>query len=315
MQRTTFRSGDPAADRRAMYAETMFLAADTDAAIEVLRGALDLVPDWAAGWFRLGEYHEAAGNTDAALAAWDRALAADPSDPFGASLKRDLARPEPLMESLPPAFVESLFDQYAPRFDRALRDGLDYRGPEILVAALRAAGFQRASRAIDLGCGTGLVGGVLRPHCDWLAGVDLSAGMLAEARAKAIYDWTDKADLNAMPLPDTRYDLIAAADVFNYLGALESVIAWCAASLSPGGLLAFTVERGDTVALQDSRRFTHSHAYLADLLTRAGFHDLRLEPCTCRLDRGQPVASLCVTARSPGSVVSREGEGDLGVPA
>ena len=31
------------------------------AAAELMLGALELAPGWAMGWFRLGEFHEAAG--------------------------------------------------------------------------------------------------------------------------------------------------------------------------------------------------------------------------------------------------------------
>ena len=38
---------------------------------------------------------------------------------------------------------------------------------------------------LDLGCGTGLAGAAFRPLVDWLVGVDLSAGMIAQARGKS----------------------------------------------------------------------------------------------------------------------------------
>jgi len=160
MAATRFTSSDPVADRRAGYAEQLAERGDVEAATEVLAGALELAPLWAAGWFRLGEFNELAGQGEAAVIAWERALALEPSDPFGASLKRDLARAVPLAESMPPAFVELLFDQYAPGFDAALVDRLGYKGPEIIMQRLLAGGFTRAARVLDLGCGTGLAGEV-----------------------------------------------------------------------------------------------------------------------------------------------------------
>jgi predicted TPR repeat methyltransferase len=41
----------------------------------------------------------------------------------------------------------------------------------------------RIGSMLDLGCGTGLAGAAFRPQVDWLVGVDLSPGMIAEARA------------------------------------------------------------------------------------------------------------------------------------
>ena len=46
----------------------------------------------------------------------------------------------------------------------------------------------RFGTMLDLGCGTGLAGEAFRPHVDWLEGVDLSPGMIAQARKKTIYD-------------------------------------------------------------------------------------------------------------------------------
>lgn len=317
MSGALFSSGDPAVDRRADFAETLASAGDWPGAIEVLSGALDLAPRWAAGWYRLGELHEMAGQIEGAVRAFDVALALNPADPFGAGLKRALILGAPVTESMPPAFIELLFDQYAPRFDRALVQGLGYRGPGLLLEALKADGFAYAACALDLGCGTGLMGEVLRPFCARLEGMDLSAGMLAKARAKGVYDQLDKADIAALTLDGPRYDLIVAADVFIYLGALERVISWCAGSLRPGGRLAFTVELCDAgdIELRDSRRFAHSRAYVAGLLDRAGFTGVTQRDCVLRADRGADIASLIVTAAAPGGALerTRDGEGEATV--
>ncbi|QDL91693.1 methyltransferase domain-containing protein [Paroceanicella profunda] len=310
MAGTAFPSGDPHADRRASYAEGLADAGDIPAAIEVLCGALELAPGWAAGWFRLGELHETAGDTDAAARAWDRAVAADPADVLGAGLKRDLARKVPVAEAMPPAFVELLFDQYAAGFERALVGKLGYRGPQILTADLDRAGLHRAARALDLGCGTGLMGQALRPRCDWLGGYDISDRMLAEARRKGVYDLLEKRDISGLALSPARYDLIVAADVFIYLGALERIIAWCAGSLEPSGALAFTLELGSQpVELRESRRFAHSRDYVSGLLADAGFTALSLTECVLRADRGAEVAGLSVVAGAPGTRRDRQGDG------
>ncbi|WP_172332315.1 methyltransferase [Mangrovicoccus sp. HB161399] len=306
-------SGRLDVDRRLEFAEGLALSDDLAAAIEVLGDAMALVPGWAAGWYRLGEWHAAAGGHDAAIRAWDRAVAADPADRLGAGMKRDLLRAVPVTEEVPPAFVEALFDQYAPRFETSLVDQLGYRAPQLLAAALPSRPF---GRAIDLGCGTGLAGEVLRDRCGWLGGWDISAGMLREAGAKGIYDSLDKRDLSRLEIGTDRYDLIVAADVFIYLGALERIIAWCAGSLAPGGMLAFTVETGDApLTLRESRRFAHSAGYVRTLLAEAGLDGIRLDGAVLRQDRGEDVAGLVATARAP--ALQREGQsgGEDAVPA
>lgn len=310
MPGTAFPCGDPIAERRAGFAETLAHLGDYAGAIEALNGAMALVPGWAAGWFRLGEYLEAVGERGAAAEAWEKAVLADPRDPLGAGLRRDLLRGVPVAESMPPAFVELLFDQYAPRFERALVGRLNYRGPELLLAALQAQGFTRARHALDLGCGTGLMGEVVRPFCSLLDGYDISAGMLAEAAGKGVYDTLEKRDIAELAAILPRHDLIVAADVFIYLGALEQVIGWCAGALAPGGHLAFTVELGEApVQLRESRRFAHSRGYVTGLLAEAGFTGVGLSDCVLRQDRGQDVAALLVTAQARARVLDREDGG------
>ncbi len=312
-----FASGDLHADRRAEFAETLAHLEDLDAAVDVLRGALEIVPKWGAGWFRLGEYLERAGDLPGAEQAWGRAVEVQPDDPFGAGLRRDLLRDQPLSDTMPPAFVERLFDQYAPRFEASLLEGLDYQGPQIIAEALERTTGLPVAHALDLGCGTGLIGPVLRPHCGHLTGIDLSQAMLAEAQAKGLYDRLDKGDIQELPIGNAQYGLIVASDVFNYLGALERIIGWCAASLSPGGTLIFTVEQaeGRDVTLRETRRFAHGRAYVSDLLKVAGFGPVTIVDVVLRQDRGADVTGFCVIAEAAKAARRHQDDGEAQLPA
>lgn len=290
-----FSSGDLIADRRADCAEGLLTHGDPVAAADLYQQALDLVPGWAAGWYRLGEIRADHGLPDA-IAAFDQALRFDPADRLGAALRRDLLRARPTSEAVPVAFVEALFDQYAPGFDHALVETLGYRGPQLLRAGLTG----RFGRALDLGCGTGLMGAELRGICDWLEGWDISAEMLREAAAKALYDRLEKHDLGGLAPPVAVWDLLTAADVFIYLGALDRIVAWAALALVPGGVFAFTAEAHDGPApmqLRDSRRYAHSEAYLRDLLAQAGFGAVQISRAVLRRDRGADVMGFVVMSR------------------
>ena len=296
-------SGDPIADRRMLWAEALFDEGDAAAAAELLADTLKAVPHWAAGWYRLGEFFEAAADPEAAAAAWGKAIEADPRDRLGAALRRELLRRDTPLAQMPSAFVETLFDSYAQDFDQSLAR-LGYRGPQLILREL--AGLGRFGRALDLGCGTGLLGIELRGHCDWLGGCDISAEMLARAKARGVYDRLDKYDLTRMPPPVPEYDLIAAADVVMYIGALESVAEWAAKSLRPGGRFVFTAEAmvGSGYALGETRRYRHSARYLTDVLTDAGFAAPRLSPGVVRHDRGQPVEAFVISAERPTAALS-----------
>lgn len=300
-------SGDLIVDRRFDFAEGLAESGDLDGAVALLAEALERTPGWAAGWYRLGEWHEALGALEAACDAWEKAMAADPSDMLGAGLKRDLARKVPMVEAMPAAFVEALFDQYAEKFDTALVDKLGYRAPWLLRDAL---GGRRFARAMDLGCGTGLAGEAFRGAVDWLEGCDLSAAMLGQAQAKGLYDRLEKADLAALEV-GPRYDLILAADVFVYLGALERIVAWCAGSLEPGGVLAFTVEAGEApLTLRESRRFAHSAGYVDGVLQAAGFTTVTREEAVLRQDRGADIRGFVVVASGLARQADRQGDGE-----
>ncbi|CAI2936226.1 methyltransferase domain-containing protein [Aminobacter niigataensis] len=290
-------SNDLLADRRADYAEMLFASGDHAAAAELMLGALELAPNWAMGWFRAGEMHEAAGQAEAAAAAWRMSLKLEPADRPGATLKLQLIGAAPAADSPPSAFVETLFDQYADKFDHALVDTLHYRVPELLNAAVAATGRARFAHAVDLGCGTGLMGVKLRPVASRLVGYDISAEMLRKARDKGVYDSLVKADLQELRPEGEQADLVTAADVFMYVGALDRIFATVTEMLAPAGIFAFSVERyaGEgAFELQPSRRYAHSEAYVHGLIAAAGLTLVSLERAVIRQDRREPVEGLIV---------------------
>jgi predicted TPR repeat methyltransferase len=296
-------SGDLLADRRADYAEMLFGSGEHAQAAELMLGALELAPGWAIGWFRLGEFQEAAGAFDRAAEVWRMALKLDPADRSGAALKLALTGAAPAADAPPSAFVEALFDQYAKKFDDALVRGLEYRVPDLLAEAIRAVGRERFSLALDLGCGTGLMGERLRPVAEVLEGYDISAEMLRKARGKGVYDRLVKSDLQTIQLAPASADLVTAADVFIYLGVLDGIVAKVASAVRSGALFAFSVERHagpDDFVLRPSRRYAHSDTYLRDVLARNGFSVLSLEMHIIRQDRREPVEGLIVVAERVG---------------
>lgn len=210
----------------------------------------------------------------------------------------------------PAAYIEKLFDQYAEHFDEHLVKVLDYKVPENLVQLLRSCHEAASSEVdvLDLGCGTGLFAVAMGQLAEQmpirqLVGVDLSAQMLEKARARKLYSRLEQGDLLAMMReePAESYDLVAATDVFVYIGELDGLFAETKRLLRPGGWFAFSVESlealtapADGPAAQDYRlnptgRFAHSARYLEHL---AATHDMRVLACreaTSRQDNGRPI--------------------------
>jgi predicted TPR repeat methyltransferase len=74
-----------------------------------------------------------------AVHAFRAARRLDAEDVLGSGLRLALLGAEASGRAMSLAYVRSLFDEYAIRFDRHLRQGLAYRGPELLHGAVRRA--------------------------------------------------------------------------------------------------------------------------------------------------------------------------------
>jgi predicted TPR repeat methyltransferase len=300
-------SGDMIADRRYGLARDYAADGDLAAAADLYAQAVELAPGFASAWFALGETREALGDRVGARAAFEQAQAADPQDRHGAALHlARLGAADPATAALH-GYVRTLFDQYAPRFDRALAD-LSYAAPALLRDAVEAvcradARTMRFGTMLDLGCGTGLAGAAFRPHVDWLVGIDLSSGMIAEARRKGLYDRLATADI-AQHLAEecaagAAFHLVIAADVFAYVADVADVCAAAARVLAPGGLLGFTVEThdGEGAIVGAKMRYAHGEGFVREALAQAGLTLVQLSRASSRTENRVPVPGLVVVAR------------------
>jgi predicted TPR repeat methyltransferase len=157
-------------------------------------------------------------------------------------------------------------------------------------------GPERFESALDLGCGTGLCGPLVKSAVRRLDGVDLSPRMLEKARALGLYDQLVHGDL-VEHLRSTRreYDLVLSADVFIYVGDLEPVFAEVSRVMKDGGVFCFSVEQaGDeqTVLLNTHQRYAHSERYVRELAARHGFDVLRMLRHAIREDQREAIPGL-----------------------
>lgn len=192
----------------------------------------------------------------------------------------------------PEAYVKALFDQYAGHFDQHLTGVLGYRTPALIDAAIRRHIDRSDLAVVDLGCGTGLCAPFLRQLSRSLAGVDLSANMLAQARATGLYDELACADIGAWLAPRTAaFDLAVAADVLVYFGDLDDLFAAVRHALRPGGWFCFSTEAGAEpgYTLLPSNRYAHTLPYLERLAGRHGFTVLEAERAVVRSENGADV--------------------------
>ncbi|HEY2227292.1 MAG TPA: methyltransferase [Xanthobacteraceae bacterium] len=303
MQPVFISSGDLIADRRHQWALDYLARGDLAGAAEILEQVLETAPTFAGAWFALGTIRETQGQRERAIAAFRAARAADPQDYHGAGLRLARLGVGEATPAMMQRHVRRLFDQHAPRFEQSLLQHLAYRGPQLLfdavTAVTRAAGRpMRFAAMLDLGCGTGLAGAAFRAVGDHLAGIDLSAAMIEEARRRSLYDRLGAGELAeflaAEANAETRYDLVLAADVLVYIEDLAAVAAAVRHVLARCGLFAFTVEThaGDGVLLRESLRYAHGAACIRAAMAGAGLDLLRLAEVSTRTEKGEPVPGL-----------------------
>ncbi|HEX4148277.1 MAG TPA: methyltransferase [Pirellulales bacterium] len=256
--------------------------------------ATELAPDDPDRWYRLGELAHIVGRRVDARTAYERYQESFPDD---AEVEHLLIA---LRDETPPGrasdrCIEQLYAHFASFYDQNMCGDLDYRAPQLLFDSLAAAwGRRRELVALDVGCGTGLFGKQLAPVARRLVGIDLSAEMIDLARERGIYDQLEKAELTqwlGRPAVEL-YDVIAICDTLIYFGDLNQVLPSAARHLAPGGVLGFTVEKGEQspFRLTESGRFTHHQDHLLAVADSAGYQLVSQREEILRYEYGQPVA-------------------------
>src|SRR5216683_4522822 len=297
-------SGDLLADRRFEFARDLQSNGDLVAAADLLSQATELAPDFASAWFTLGEIRLELGQHEAAVAAFRNARDSDPDDRHGAAVRLMRLGAEEL-SPMPRGYVRALFDQYAPRFEAALLGELNYRAPQLLlkaVLAVRSAAKKPAffKRAIDLGCGTGLAAAAFAKEVDEIIGIDLSPGMIEQARATGLYAALEAADMveGLRERPAASADLVLAADAMVYVPDLAPVLCEVTRVLAPGGLVAFTVETHGAhgVIIGAGLRYAHGANHVRETIDAAGLTLVHLEEASPRTEDNAPVRGLVVVA-------------------
>lgn len=303
------------------------------------RRAVEIDPEFAQAWYNLsltlleqGKVDEGLTANSRAIVLWPKHLQARNAVPRAlvhlgrldeaAQLYRDWLATDPgnpvilhhlaacsggtVPERASDDYVERTFDAFAATFDANL-SALGYRAPH-LVADLLTRLLPPPARqfdVLDLGCGTGLCGPLVREWSRTLSGCDLSSGMLEKADRRRVYDDLQHAELVAYLLahPGSQ-DALVCADTLCYFGELGPAMAAAHGALRPGGLFVFTVEalgdRGEApYHLQPHGRYAHRRAHVAASLAAASLNTEALEPVELRMEAGKPVAGWLVAARRP----------------
>jgi predicted TPR repeat methyltransferase len=272
----------------------------------------------------LGAAYSMMGMHGQATELYRRWVEAEPDNPTARHhLAACLGTDVPLRAS--DAYVSEVFDGFATSFDAKLA-ALGYRAPALVQGWVEAqvqnlanlAGGQRDGdgasggappwRVLDAGCGTGLVGPLVRPHASRLVGVDLSAGMLRKAEQRQVYDDLFRGELVAfLDAWSERIDLLMCADTLCYFGPLDAFARGARRVLVPGGRLVATVEahpapddaHEPAFKLHPHGRYSHGRRHVEAALSAAGFTRIELAGVHLRNEGGQPVAGWLIGAHVP----------------
>ena len=214
-------------------------------------------------------------------------------------------------------FVVGMYASRARHWDEGATGPTGYQGARLVATAVESLTAQVSGLdVIDAGCGTGLVGELLRGKARTLIGVDMSLPMLEQARQKKLYNELHKGDLveflNSRP---GNCDVIASAATLIHFGELDAVFGAAARCLRAQGLMIFTVfpneERSDEVAAEkldgygQSGCFRHGQLYLARTAAQFGFHVEIMELAAHEYVRQQPKMGLVVALRLVGQQQTR----------
>ena len=207
-----------------------------------------------------------------------------------------------------PEYAQNLFDHYALYYDNHMRGQLKYSLPEHIAKLIHRLLSTSLSikNALDLGCGTGLCGNVLREISTHVVGVDISSKMIEQARAKNLYDELVESDIiSFLNNESTPYELIIAADVLPYFSDLAVFFSLIRQQLSPQGIVILSIEESKHQAfqLEDTARFSHHPDYIKDLARKNHLDIIFSEPVIGRMQalEGVPVILYGLTLKQDNS--------------
>lgn len=196
---------------------------------------------------------------------------------------------------IPSDHIKNLFDHYAGHYDQHMQKDLQYTVPQQLYQLFTAqiTPEPKSLCAIDLGCGTGLMGEYFHPFCHTLVGIDLSPKMLTQAASKYFYTTVTQQDnIKYLKKLNQDVDLILAADVLGYYGDVEPLFAACEQALRTQGYFLFSIETHghfDDYLLAPHARFLHNLHYIHNLATDHHFTIIAEQKTILRHEQHEPV--------------------------
>jgi predicted TPR repeat methyltransferase len=267
----------------------------------LIADALDLPPRPALR-YALGVALARCGLRESAITRLRQCVEGDPHDRYGARLALAALNQGPVPGRASDAFIDRFYAIWADRWDSA-GGPFPYRGAQLVADKVSGGGLD----VLDAGCGTGLVGALVRDRSRRLVGVDLSDTMLGLAKSKKVYDELHKGDLIAFMRARTQTcDVVTCAATLIHFGDLGPAFMAAGSVLRAGGAFVFTVFPNEqdadfSVAALDGLGqggcFVHGRRYIAETAIANGFSVETIESAIHEYKNGLPITSLVVVLR------------------
>lgn len=239
------------------------------------------------------------GDKTKAQSLLEKALASNPGDKSSQHMLNALKKTGSACPTSP-EYATNLFNNYALYYDKHMQEQLHYRLPQEIQHLLSELPQHQFTKVLDLGCGTGLMGEMIKPYCKELTGVDIAEKMIQRASEKQVYDQLVTADLQTfLQNNNESFDLVIAADVLPYLGALDKVFSAITDHLTQSGYFIFTTEISEDGEwqLQENARFSHKLSYLQDLAEKSGLKWFLHKEIVARHQEDKPVSVYLVVCQ------------------
>ncbi|MEM9942131.1 MAG: tetratricopeptide repeat protein [Planctomycetota bacterium] len=304
--RDVIHSNPENADACFNLANALLANSEFEESTQWYRAAIDLDCGHSAARENLARAYTERSMTQDAVGVLQSWLEFDPDNEFAKYMQAAITG-EDLPDRASDECVKNTFDRFfATSFEEQLAK-LDYRMPALIQEYIDSIDKSDHSIVLDAGCGTGLIGPILKPISSRLVGVDLSEDMLAEAKSKRVYDELVEAELSAFfKQRMAEFDLIVCSDTLCYFGELSEVVAASAGSLTDQGNFLFTVEAfsdpeppesessNGKFQLQANGRYRHWPEYVKSVVSKSGLKILDCRLVVIRKELGVDVSGLLV---------------------
>ena len=230
-------------------------------------------------------------------------LEGDPADAQGARLMLARFGLGPIPDRAADAHIQRIYADRAPWWSEGAQA---YNAAAVVADALSALSDRNDLAILDAGCGTGLVGKLVKAQATRLDGVDISPAMLERARQLGVYDDLQMGDLiRFMSKRPGHYDAVTSAATLVHFGDLRPAFEAAKVALRKLGHFIFTVFPNDAdTRIFDAPKnhglvqggcYVHGEQYLRSLASETGYSIKILERIEHeRTASGEPVAGLIV---------------------